>query len=298
MSLEVERVPERAPLLALVVSCLLLAIVNYGRGLNLWAGYNFGGALMGLVALRFMWDGRMRMPALPLWFCYVAAMLHFLGGSLGAPDLGPGPLCFADLQPGQWLCADGVNGMYHVHPWWDELVHGSSSTAAAIGLSLAWRRMTIHNGWVISPRMVAGICFCLTAAFGVAYEVYEFFGKTIFFTIDQGGYLNTASDLLSDLSGAGFGVMIALYNDPLNADAPAVSSNPLPWQASLALLASLPMVVSGSLLSLDLLLLGGWLVGENYDRVGQVLLISLILSILLSSVRMVTQSTRDTQITL
>jgi len=293
-----ERVPERAPLLALVVSCTLLAIVNDYRGLTLWAGYNFAGALMGLAVLRFMWNGRMRMPAIPLWFGYVAAMLHFVGGSLGAPDHGPGPLCYGDLQPGQWLCADGVNGMYHVQWWWDEIVHASTSTAAAIGFSLAWRRMAIHNEWVISPRMVAGICFCLSVTLGVAYEVYEFFGKTFFFTIDQGGYLNTASDLVSDLAGAGIGAVLSLYYDPLNKDAPTESSDPLPWQASITILSTMPMVVTGGILALDLVLLGGWLVGADYDRVGQVLLISLILSILLFTLRFVKRVTTKGQVTL
>jgi hypothetical protein len=245
-----------------------------------------------------MWNGRMRMPAIPLWFGYVAAMLHFVGGSLGAPDHGPGPLCFGDLQPGQWLCADGVNGMYHVQWWWDEIVHASTSIAAAIGISLAWRRMAIHNEWVISPRMVAGIGFCLSVTLGVAYEVYEFFGKTFFFTIDQGGYLNTASDLVSDLAGAGIGAVLTLYYDPLNEDAPTESSDPLPWQASITILSTMPMVVTGGVLALDLVLLGGWLVGADYDRVGQVLLISLILSILLFSLRLVKRVTTKGQVTL
>ena len=245
---------------------------------------------MALLVISFMWSGRIRMPVLPLWIAYATTMLHFFGGSLGAPGHGPGPFCFDGMQPGEWLCADGVNGMYHVHAWWDELVHGTNSATTAIAWSLAWRRVSKHNGWEISPRMVAGICFSLTVAIGVGYEVYEFFGKTVFLTIDQGGYLNTASDLVSNLVGAGAGMMFALFYDPLNRKAPSVSATPLPWQATLTLIATLPLTVIGGLLSLDLLLLDGALVGADYDRVGDILLGSVLLSLLLSVARLVQQS--------
>jgi hypothetical protein len=284
------RVPERAPLLAWFLSCTILTIWNYSRGLHLWAGYNLGGAVMALLVISFMWNGRMRMPALPLWIAYITTMLHFLGGSLGAPDHGNGPFCFDGMQPGEWLCADGVNGMYHVHAWWDKLVHGTNSAATAIGWSFAWRRVSNHNGWEISPRIVAGICFSLTVAIGVGYEVYEFFGKTVFQTIDQGGYQNTASDLVSNLVGAWMGIMFALFYDPLNGKAPSVSATPLPWQASLTLIATLPLLVIGGLLSLDLLLLDGALVGADYDLVGDILIGSVLLSLLLSAARLAQQS--------
>ena len=290
MSFGEVRVPERAPLLAWLLSCTILAIWNYSRGLYLWAGYNLGGAVMALLVISFMWSGRIRMPVLPLWIAYTTTMLHFLGGSLGAPGHGPGPFCFDGMQPGEWLCADGVNGMYHVHAWWDELVHGTNSATTAIGWSFAWRRVSNHNGWEISPRMVAGICFSLTVAIGVGYEVYEFFGKTVFQTIDQGGYLNTASDLVSNLVGAWVGMMFALFYDPLNGKAPSVSATPLPWQASLTLIATLPLSVIGGLLSLDLLLLDGALVGADYDLVGDILLGSVLLSLLLSAARLAQQS--------
>jgi hypothetical protein len=120
--------------------------------------------------------------------------------------------------------------------------------------------------------------------------VYEFFGKTVFQTIDQGGYLNTASDLVSNLVGAGVGMMFALFYDPLNGKAPSVSDTPLPRQASLTLIATLPLSVIGGLLSLDLLLLDGALVGADYDSVGDILLGSVLLSLLLSAARLVHQS--------
>ena len=138
--------------------------------------------------------------------------------------------------------------------------------------------------------MVAGICFSLTVAIGVGYEVYEFFGKTVFLTIDQGGYLNTVSDLVSNLIGAGVGTLFALFYDPLNAEAPSVSATPLPWQAALTLIATLPLVIVGCLLSLDLMLLGGALVDADYDRVGDVMLASMLLSLLLSAARLAQRS--------
>ena len=271
-------VPERAPLMAWFTSCAILTVWNLSRGLNLWAGYNFGGAIMALLALMILWKGRAHIPALPLWIGYSATMLHFIGGSLGAADSGPGPFCFDGMQPGEWLCADGVNGMYHVHPWWDKLVHGMNSTAIAIAWSLGWRRMSEHNGWQLSPRIVAFTAFSLSVAIGVANEVYEFFGKTIFQTIDQGGYVNTASDLVSDMLGAGLGVLFTHFYDPMNKTSDKSVQSPLPFQLTLTNNGSLPLMVMGAVLSLDFLLLNGGIVGSDYDLIGQMMLGSLFVS--------------------
>ena len=66
------RIPERAPIMAWLISCLILTFWNLSRGLNLWAGYNFGGVLMALLAMFILWNGRVKMPALPLWIGYSA----------------------------------------------------------------------------------------------------------------------------------------------------------------------------------------------------------------------------------
>ena len=271
-------VPERGPLLAWFISCIILTFWNLSRGLNLWAGYNFGGAVMALLALMILWKGKAHIPALPLWIGYFATMLHFIGGSLGAADSGPGPFCFDGMQPGEWLCADGVNGMYHVHPWWDKLVHSMNSTAIAIAWSLGWRRMSEHNGWQLSPRVVAFTAFSLSVAIGVAYEVYEFFGKTMFQTIDQGGYVNTASDLVSDMLGAGLGVLFAHYYDPMNKTSNISGQLPLPTQVTLTNNGSIPLMAIGAILSLDFILLGGGLVNSDYDLIGQLMLVALVVS--------------------
>lgn len=288
-------IPERAPLMAWFISCVILTVWNLSRGLNLWAGYNFGGAVMALMALLILWKGRAHIPALPLWIGYSATMLHFIGGSLGAADSGPGPFCFDGMQPGEWLCADGVNGMYHVHPWWDKLVHSMNSTAIAIAWSLGWRRMSEHNGWQLSPRVVAFTAFSLSVAIGVAYEVYEFFGKTFFQTIDQGGYVNTASDLVSDILGAGLGVAFTHYYDPMNKTSNLSGELPLPTQVKLTNNGSIPLMAIGAILSLDYLLLGGGIVNSDYDLIGQLMLGSLFVSGLMVA-RSLFQKNRTTNI--
>lgn len=286
-------VPERGPLLAWFVSCVILTFWNLSRGLNLWAGYNFGGAVMALFALMILWKGKAHIPALPLWIGYFATMLHFIGGSLGAADSGPGPFCFDGMQPGEWLCADGVNGMYHVHPWWDKLVHSMNSTAIAIAWSLGWRRMSEHNGWQLSPRVVAFTAFSLSVAIGVAYEVYEFFGKTMFQTIDQGGYVNTASDLVSDMLGAGLGVLFAHFYDPMNKTSDITGQSALPTQVTLTNNGSIPLMAMGAILSLDFVLLGGRLVNSDYDLIGQLMLGALVVSGLVVAMRVFQNSQAD-----
>jgi hypothetical protein len=248
---------------------------------------------MALLALMILWKGKAHIPALPLWIGYFATMLHFIGGSLGAADSGPGPFCFDGMQPGEWLCADGVNGMYHVHPWWDKLVHSMNSTAIAIAWSLGWRRMSEHNGWQLSPRVVAFTAFSLSVAIGVAYEVYEFFGKTMFQTIDQGGYVNTASDLVSDMLGAGLGVLFAHYYDPMNKTSNISGQLPLPTQVTLTNNGSIPLMGMGAILSLDFILLGGGLVNSDYDLIGQLMLGALVVSGLVVARRVFQNSQAD-----
>ena len=41
--------------MAWLISCVILTVWNLSRGLNLWAGYNFGGAMMALLALMILW---------------------------------------------------------------------------------------------------------------------------------------------------------------------------------------------------------------------------------------------------
>ena len=150
--------------------------------------------------------------------------------------------------------------------------------------------MSEHNGWNLSPRTVAYTAFSLSVAIGVAYEVYEFFGKTMFQTIDQGGYVNTASDLVSDMLGAGLGVLFAHFYDPMNKTSSTTDGGVLPTQVSLTDIASLPLLVIGAVLSLDFLLLSGGIVNEDYDLIGQLMLGSIFVSAALIAGRIVQQS--------
>ena len=138
--------------------------------------------------------------------------------------------------------------------------------------------MSEHNGWQLSPRVVAVTAFSLSVAIGVAYEVYEFFGKTIFQTIDQGGYTNTASDLVSDMLGAGLGVLFAHFYDPMNKTSDKSGQLPLPSQVKLTNNGSTPIMAMGAILSLDFLLLNGGIVDSDYDLIGQLMLGSLFVS--------------------
>ena len=150
--------------------------------------------------------------------------------------------------------------------------------------------MSEHNGWQLSPRVVAFTAFSLGVAIGVAYEVYEFFGKTMFQTIDQGGYVNTATDLVSDMLGAGLGVLFAHFYDPMNKTSNSNGEVELPPQVTLTLIASFPLLVIGALLSLDLLLLNGGMVDKDYDLIGQLMLGSIFVSAALIAGRIVQQS--------
>jgi hypothetical protein len=124
-------------------------------------------------------------------------------------------------------------------------------------------------------------CFSLSVAIGVAYEVYEFFGKTFFQTIDQGGYINTASDLVSDMLGAGLGVLFSHFYDPINRTSNMNGNIPLPTQVTLTNIGSFPLMAIGAFLSLDFVLLNGGIVDSDYDLIGQLMLGSLFLSGLL-----------------
>jgi hypothetical protein len=125
---------------------------------------------------------------------------------------------------------------------------------------------------------VAFTAFSLSVAIGVAYEVYEFFGKTMFQTIDQGGYVNTASDLVSDMLGAGLGVLFAHFYDPMNKTSDKSGKLSLPTQVTLTNNGSIPLMAIGAVLSLDFLLLGGGLVNSDYDLIGQLMLGALVIS--------------------
>lgn len=210
---DVLAVPERLPLTVMVISFAAVGLWDHERGLTLWRNYALTGVIGTTIVGYFFWSGRLLIPRLAFWIGYAAMMLHFGGGSLGAADRGPGPFCLFGLEPGQGLCADGINGMYHVHAWWDKLTHGLGGVGLAMGIGIGWRRVASYRGYVVSQRMEYWLAFSTSLAWMTAFEVYEFFGKEWFGTIDQGGYANTAADLVSDTVGSLVGAWLAVHNE-------------------------------------------------------------------------------------
>ena len=141
--------------------------------------------------------------------------------------------------------------------------------------------MSEYLGWQLSPRIVAFTAFSLGVAIGVVYEVYEFFGKVFFLTIDQGGYDNTASDLVSDVLGAGLGVLFIHFYDPMNKTSDRSGQLPIPSEVRLTNVGTIPLMIMGVILSLDYLLLNGSIVGSDYDLIGLLMLSTLFVSGLL-----------------
>lgn len=188
------------PSLVGVALCGALAILNEVRDFNLWRNYAVAGLFMGSLLTWVLWHKDVRIPHYIQWMIVVAVMLHFGGGSTGSPVRGEEGL----------LEMRGINGAYHVYPWWDNLTHIAGTLAATLGFAylLEMYQLRRRLGW--SPRTV--FAFSLTAglATGVGVELYEYLGKTLFQTIDQGGYYNTMGDLVSNLVGATVGATVGV----------------------------------------------------------------------------------------
>jgi hypothetical protein len=129
--------------------------------------------------------------------------------------------------------------------------------------------------------MLYWLGFSFAVASMTAFEVYEFFGKTFFLTIDQGGYANTAGDLLSDIVGAACGAYLGLTIERGEEDNEGQSAWPWPWPVWLNQSFSLPLVAAGLLGAFDYIILGGAILGSDYDRLGAFLLASMVFSLLL-----------------
>ena len=264
---DLRAVPERLPVVIIVTSFLIIGIWDHFRDLTLWRNYSFVGAIMFSILGAIVWDGRYMIPRTAFWLGYVAYMLHFVGGSLGAADRGPGPFCFGDLEPGQWLCADGVNGMYHVHDIWDRLTHGTASLAGGYGMTISWRRISNARGYGLSDAMLFWLGASLTISLTNSFEVYEFFGKTWFGTIDQGGYHNTAGDLVSNVLGSCAGAMLGLMLDRREVSSfPSVAKVGMPKPVRDLTIWTAPIVVVNLAAVVDYLVLRRADVESNYDQ--------------------------------
>lgn len=264
-------VPERFPLVVMLISFSIIAVWDHQRGLILWRNYATTGVFGVLLLVAVFWSGRMMIPPLALWLGYFAFILHFGGGSLGAADKGLGPFCWGDMQPGQGLCADGINGMYHVHPLWDRLTHGVGGVALSYGFAVSFKRLSTHFSANLSRPMIFWLAFGVSMSGMAVFEVYEFFGRMFFLTTDQGGYVNTAGDLISDLVGSTAGAYLGITMDKWQVLWEGSSQRPLPIIVQLTQSFIIPMTTCAFIAIADLLIFGGMVMGRDYDSLGMFL---------------------------
>ncbi len=163
-------------LFAILAGALLL---NLMAANPLWIWYT----VLGACALALLWslDARLewRIPKHTLYWAGVPFGMHYVGGSLsGFHQFG------------------GVNGLYWIFPWWDNVVHFLGSGAAAVAIvALASRH--VHARTPLTLIGIAG-----GATLGLLVELYEFAGFAWFQTVDQGYYTNTMLDVYYNLLGA------------------------------------------------------------------------------------------------
>lgn len=179
----------RPPIVAWAVLTATALAVNLVLGNRLWAWYAFTGLVASGIFLflvrRFAWD----IPDRLLWWAGVPLALHYIGGSLsGLHQVG------------------GPNGLYHVFPWWDNVVHFLG--AAAVGV-VAAHVLLPH----IRPRgLVVAMAVAAALSMGVLVELYEFVNFVWLGTVDQGYYTNTMLDLY--YNGLGGAVAAWAYTRP------------------------------------------------------------------------------------
>jgi uncharacterized membrane protein YjdF len=91
--------------------------------------------------------------------------------------------------------------MYARVGFYDKIVHfmGTAAVTAVI------HDICVYRGWGrtrLHPHMLAAIAAAIGISVGVVWEVYEVFGDVVFATARNGGYWDTAHDLLFDSFGA------------------------------------------------------------------------------------------------
>lgn len=178
----------------------LLAAFNQARGFELWRNYALSGILLGAYPTYLFWRYDVRIPSYIQWTIVGALMTHYGGGSLGSPE---------PYKMGLWGM-HGINGAYHHFSWWDHLTHGVGIGASAMGIAYLFEVYHVRRGlrWTGAAVFLTTLAAALTA--GVGVELYEYLGKTMFQTIDQGGYENTMQDLHFNLLGAAAGAGLAV----------------------------------------------------------------------------------------
>jgi hypothetical protein len=254
------------PFIVGLISFAMLAILNEVRDFDLWRNYALVGILLGGPSTYFVYRTNVRVPHRIQWVITIGLWFHYGGGSLGSP--GPHD------TPGL-LGMHGINGAYHVFAWWDNLTHafGMGSAAMAIAYTLEVYQLRRRLGW--NSQLVAILAFTSALAVGVGVELYEFLGKTIFQTIDQGGYENTMWDIVWNMIGATIGTLYAVAFDRRGnwsalqrrwgaQAAPAARQLPPNMLGYIAFIA--PAAVTSAFFGLRFLLVGDMGYADAYDR--------------------------------
>lgn len=196
------RSPAEAPLLATALILVLALALNAATGNRLWFWYTLVGlALLGLFAGSVKHLG-LRLPRRPTWAVGLAGSLHYVGGSLSAVG-----------------AIGGVNGLYYVLPWWDNLTHFLGSGAVGV----AAYAILVHYHPSLAGLAGGVLAVGVAQLVGVLIELYELVGFLFFGTVDQGFYLNNAIDLYYNVLGAavavtGYALYLARREDPATGD--------------------------------------------------------------------------------
>jgi hypothetical protein len=186
-----------------LLGCLFLAILNQDRGFELWRNYALSGLVLGIPVTWMLWKYDVRVPHYIQWVVVAGVWLHYGGGSLGSPD---------PFRMGL-LGYHGINGAYHVHHWWDNLTHAVGVGAGTMAAAYLVEVYQSRRGLAWSASAVWLVAFMMGLAMGVGVELYEYLGKSVFQTIDQGGYVNTMRDLHFNILGGSIGGAIAATVD-------------------------------------------------------------------------------------
>ena len=181
-----------APFVVGLALFALLGALNAARDFDLWRNYAFSGILLGAPVTWVLWRFDVRIPAYIQGVIVVGLLLHYGGGSLGSPD--PYRMGLLGMH--------GINGAYHRFAMWDNLTHGAGIGAGAMAVAYLLELYQVRRGLGWSAPVVGGLAVLSALAAGVAVELYEYLGKTAFQTIDQGGYINTMTDLQFNILGA------------------------------------------------------------------------------------------------
>lgn len=183
------------PFLVGLASFAAIAVFDHARDFDLWRNYALSGFFLGIPVVWVLWAYDTRLPHSMQWAIVAGLLLHYGGGSMGSPRPG---------EPGLFGMS-GINGAYHTIPWWDHLTHGVGIGAGAMASAYMFEAYQVRRGLGWSGWQVGGNALLAGLAAGVGVELYEYLGKSLFQTIDQGGYDNTMEDLLYNLLGAVIG---------------------------------------------------------------------------------------------